>query len=973
MNNEATSKEDTTAARLRYRLSSQKRDGFSMLPGDDIGVGHTRTGQAGLPSFLRSFWTAGSGDYLRGGEQCQELSRSSWTRHMLSRGHVGKINSVATSETVDILVTGGEDYTMRMWGYDEATHDLDLGTISAKREDFTQSYDLHAVLLHDHEREMDAVTSSFVSVDLGWADQLAAAFSRQQEYDYAVFGVTAVACAGSRGPIISGTAHGGLYVCQVSGQGWTQRIQKNGGKVNDICVEGGTDAEGRAILGSGPANGGRWNFAAACEDGLVIVHSEEGRFAVKHVAESHTGPVQKVRHIRHVGKKAEADWISLASSSEDQVCLWSWGGECKNVIQNIWRTPDVEGGYMSVGDGPSFTMLATGNTPCGTLLFAGNARNGSRTTSAVSGWVVENGELCDGYGSTCTSDWDPQAPVVTYLHCGEDLDLDSSGNFTAFAADRRDHVTISVWNLQGVSPGRLAIPPRGPANWLVAPNRGMNSIMLELPHDSEVRCFRTADDPDDACGPACFVGCKDGSAVVWDLEGVDSGEAVARIRSLTKFEIALPIIFMLVTFLQVISFAFGPQTDWPDVVDSTVGWSTQITLFEIDDFVKVQIPNITAEDWFWRRTQICVYIMIFYLLFTLLPLQVGVDWVVHNIRASEAYNVKTDILHTATRSLTYAVSFVRSIVHLILGICATLGVVPIFKGCARAMDCVHEDPPLYKTYGGVLAQILFGGTNRPEGVRAPYLSEAHSITCFEGDHRFISVVLLFLVPVYFVALIPLAVVEGDPNYVSYIKFWNGLYQGIRSMLLLENPTTNYWKLAAQRQSTVVNQGFLHPFPRDVCVTRFADLVAKMCLPVVVIETSRFPRFQMILVTLIGLIMFVSTLVFRRWMSMKIRRFDQGIRFFTLCTMSCGCLTTLTREDAIWPQVVAGVCALIVPVVVYILIQRQSTPTVLVQVFRTSEMQKNNNNNNANNGSKSSHNASGNEQETKLSSRKIVLQ
>lgn len=68
------------------------------------------------------------------------------------------------------------------------------------------------------------------------------------------------------------------------------------------------------------------------------------------------------------------------------------------------------------------------------------------------------------------------------------------------------------------------------------------------------------------------------------------------------------------------------------------------------------------------------------------------------------------------------------------------------------------------------------------------------------------------------------------------------------------------------------------------------------------------------VTVIGFLMLVGTLYFPGKADVQLQYLMQSLRFFTLCTMLCGCLTIELPENSIVPMVILCVIIILVPLV-----------------------------------------------------------
>merc|ERR1740123_1984 len=151
--------------------------------------------------------------------------------------------------------------------------------------------------------------------------------------------------------------------------------------------------------------------------------------------------------------------------------------------------------------------------------------------------------------------------------------------------------------------------------------------------------------------------------------------------------------------------------------------------------------------------------------------------------------------------------------------------------------------------------------------RTPYLAIAPQIKCFEHQHRLLVILVFLIVPAYLMVLIPYAVVEGDCSYVSTEKVWVGIHQSWKVVSSyartgrspFESWDEHYWVRSARRKATVLDKGFLHPNPQTVFTNLTVELFSKAFLPVITIETTRHPGWQVCLVLLVGFIMCYTSL------------------------------------------------------------------------------------------------------------------
>lgn len=579
-------------------------------------------------------------------------------------------------------------------------------------------------------------------------------------------------------------------------------------------------------------------------------------------------------------------------------------------------------------------MLAVGNKANGSLLFAGNG-SGKEDGHWVNVWGIQHGELI---GDMCREDaleeglqaasepspsvkhlaaddapgcwdccapaqalrrrhdhavirWGSLPPLGTYRHTGHMLDMDRSWNSTDFAVDVRGDNQVVVWNLIGAPPGTLMCEPSGPADLLIRPEQ--EHIRLELLHSSKVMDLCMAEDPDDAGGPVLIVGCADGSIKIWDLEGFDEGEICAEMRSLSAFEIFFPILLVLITFCQVVSFAFGPAVKWGDEIAAPANFTQKIAFGEFEFMV-----DFPKELLFWLEMKSVAAEMVLFMFLAAADVPEKLQTRQRLLQSGNWFKQEgQQSFVRPVHCLRSLLSVVQLLVDTYMSLCATVLVTPTFKSVARAYDCVRvPDHPAY-------------------------LASAPTLRCYQGRVLYVVVLFTGLVPIYFWMLVPYAVIAGDCSYMSAKKMC----------------MRQWWVLSAQRKATVLNLGFLHPCPDYIFQTLFVELLAKAALPVIVIETTSHPRLQMGLVTSVGAIMYLLALMYPAKANIKFNYAVLALKCFTLCAMICGCLTLVFEENSNIPTISLGVCAVLVPLVHFCVAIRVFVPRPDVQRVTTSSV------------------------------------
>jgi len=781
-------------------------------------------------------------------ERLKETESYSAWEHFVKRGHTGKVQCIASSDATDYIVSGGEDYTMRVWAYDETT------TI---RQDLakSKSYDICAVVVHDDEREKDVEEAGEKPKASGFRF-----FSSTRETSEEPVGVTAVACVGAIGPFISGTARGNVFVLFLGfGEEDGSLLPKVGfhsKRINEIT----------APFGQGELReSANWLFAAASEDGKATVFNFKG-YECSHLVLQHQedAPVRGVRHIECGGDKG----VTWATHTPDAVYLWSSQGKKIKVIQDVAHLPhrttngsdieaaaEAEAGRGSV----EITDIAVANKENGSLLFVG-------IDGSLHVWSFEEGQMTGPYGERPPPEPFDRVPIITYKDLGNSLDVDQSRHSTEFYVELRDDLTCAVWGLEGAKAADLAIRPRGPQSLLISPTS--RNMLIDLRHSAKVTQLRVAEDPDLAGGPCLITACVDGNVLLWDLEGVDKGEVYAELRSLRVTEIFIPIVLMLVSVFQVAAFAFGPKVQWRQEVRKPAMYSKKFLFGDVDLVIEVEKSQIFIPmAW-------CGLGMIFmFLVLVLTGMPELLNLAIYLTQSTKAYQSEgRSSLFGPRHLLRRILELARTMLGLFLFALSTILVAPMFKLCAEAIDCMPRDG-------------------------SKYLQLAPQVECYAGSHLTMAVMLIIATPIYFLVLIPYALVEGNMKYMKWRKLFF--------------PRTR-WYEAAVRKATVLNLGPLHPNPDTVFINLLLEYAAKALLPVIEVQTTMMPAVQMALVTTIGATLYLASIFFPPKTDRMYCCIVRDLRLFTLCTMLCGCLTVALETHSIVPVCILGLCAILVP-------------------------------------------------------------
>jgi len=815
-------------------------------------------------------------------------------QHFLSRGHDGAVLCVGTSNTVDYIVSGGVDNTMRVWIYDgskeEYTFELDGttytgsivkdvdiadtagGNMTNKLEYFassnsstpsssdqpdvetmyiafdefryifrssdgrvvpyekhviraaTDAYLLCAVLSHSDEPAYVPSIRGVPRVIEGLGKWVG--FSRRQTRD-GHRGVTAVACAGSQGPFISGTATGAVSIL---------RLPRAGDDVTALgvpilgCI---TDLQAAELEKNVDPVKGPWLLAIASEDHyarLFMMTSGE-TLALSQLCEDleHSGPVHKVRHIPNVGPLS----TRVATCAGNEVFLWNLRGERLCVLTSPEPT--------------AMSELAVSNSAAGTLLFAGSNGN-------IGVWVMDP-----------TQEEIATDPIAAYRYSGSGIAVAQGDEYAEYAVHVRDDKVVVEWELLATKPEKLNKMPTSWWQLLVKP--GKERIVAEMLHQGPVNDIKLAED--DIEGPVLLTASADGIVSTWVVEGPDKGEICGQLRSLSIFEVLMPPVLLFTTFVQLASFAFGPATQWNADLKTTITYGTRVALlgttvdFELD---------IKKRDKFYWEFHAVLWLMTWFLIIELTGLYDIVGFlrrlVQSTARFKEADLAGTkDINHLAKLLLGY----LQSSMKLLMWFSCTIGVAPVFKVCAQALTCSHasDDKWYLRTTGGNEVECMMM-SEFPVGLR------------WKGDTEWsYKVALIYpLMLVYFVGLAPYAVVAGDATYVQRSE--------------LSEPAR--WRGNARRKATVVDMGIFHPDPANVFAASLFELASKALLPI--IELVPNPVAQMTLSCMLMIVMYLQARKFPPYIDKRYVAVARGLRKLIVWAMVCGLITVLIHNRVV---------------------------------------------------------------------------
>lgn len=836
-----------------------------------------------------------SGYTSRGTEDHRETRLDPYS-HLLLCGHRGEVLCISASNTVDYIVSGGADFTLRVWLYDGSTTyyefeltgtpcrgrvvresdgertikigdkkipmtdllevtALDVQTTSGEDEvqrfiwvnlnlsdsvlitetgakvhfkanvaiEATDSYAIHAVLTHDVELEL-----------LEKTDETGA--------DAQPHGVTAVACAGVHGPFISGTSNGSIYMMGHASAGLDLVCLQNPGTdhITDMWVL--AQKKEKEIELQGP-----WVLAVACMSGYVRVYQIEETRELTHkdmFVLEHASTVLKVRQMYEV----DAGGVRFATCAGDSINLWSVTGD--------WLTSLSMGGSVM-----SHLTVTKGQKGC--LLLAGTDGN-------IATWAIDP-----------DAGFLPTDPVACYQFRGKGIDVDQGSEFwSEYAVNISEPNTIVSWELLAVNPARVVGIERIHNWWELLSKPGKERFRTEMVHPSVVTDFQVTED--DVEGPVLLSCCKNGTLYTWSLKKESQGEICGQMRSLTHFEIAKSPVLLMVTVVQLCSFAFGPATHWRKSIKTTVSYGAHVVFLGFSINVNLQMSR---SDKFRAEVVIAQLMMVTFLLCEVLGAYELLEAFQNRVKSSKSFK-KAELqgVWNRMRMLRWVLNILQRLWYLVAIVSSTVGVAPIFKVCAQTLRCSYDelDGVHYLVVTGgkaVMCKMAFG---MPVGL------------LWEGAENWSHEPALCyaLLLCYFIGLLPFFAVGGDASYVQRDEIFD----------------PNQWQFNARRKATSLNLGVLHPKPQNIYRALLVEGVSKAVLPMISWLITH-PLLQMSCSSALMAALFVESVRFPQYMDTRFTTIVQGCRCFILCTMLCGLVTLLLPHhgyDEV-PLVLISVC------------------------------------------------------------------
>jgi hypothetical protein len=255
------------------------------------------------------------------------------------------------------------------------------------------------------------------------------------------------------------------------------------------------------------------------------------------------------------------------------------------------------------------------------------------------------------------------------------------------------------------------------------------------------------------------------------------------------------------------------------------------------------------------------------------------------------------------KGYTYrSLRFLKAAVDVLMFACVTMLTIPTYKVCAHIVDCVPR-----------------------EGRRT--VAIAPELACYTGSHLMLVIVAVPVVLIYSLLLMPHFVVNGDTNYVDY------------GSLHLINPRN--WQFRTERFATTIYTDFIHPCKQFAFRNAVADLAVKITMPCAEILLTRWPLTKMLLLTVIVIIHFTFSILFRPYVNWTTSAFVRLGRGITVLGMMCGMLTVIGKDARQVAHVVFfSMLCLVVPAIVIVIVwnrkelcQRVRNKDVAMQLAR----------------------------------------
>jgi len=344
-------------------------------------------------------------------------------------------------------------------------------------------------------------------------------------------------------------------------------------------------------------------------------------------------------------------------------------------------------------------------------------------------------------------------------------------------------------------------------------------------------------------------------------------------------EVVLPPILLIVTFVQVSSFAFGPTIKWNDGVEERASTAQHFVLLDLD------IVAVDKNWIFWAYAYFTAAAMFVFLFAELTGLYEKFDNWERSLQNEKEYRDEHESSSNC-KPYHFAKNILQScqwVLGLMIYAASTFLVAPLAKTCAKIFDCVETN-----------------GTAVESGMEK-YITVVQSnptMECWTSEHKKIALLTAVLFPLFLLGLAPYVVVVGDPSYVQ------------RAELLAPRNWVENWSASAARKATVLNQGLWHPNPRFIFRNNMVEFLSKASIPFISVLLSHRPVVQMELMSIVGFIMLLVDFLYEPRTEPVCSVLVFGLRLLTFLMMLIGLSVAIlndpNRSEPLWALVCVSV-------------------------------------------------------------------
>lgn len=339
-------------------------------------------------------------------------------------------------------------------------------------------------------------------------------------------------------------------------------------------------------------------------------------------------------------------------------------------------------------------------------------------------------------------------------------------------------------------------------------------------------------------------------------------------------EVVLPPILLIVTFVQVSSFAFGPTIKWNDGVEERASTAQHFVLLDLD------IVAVDKNWIFWAYAYFTAAAMFVFLFAELTGLYEKFDNWERSLQNEKEYRDEHESSSNC-KPYHFAKNILQScqwVLGLMIYAASTFLIAPISKICAKFFDCVEND------------ETMVVRTNM-------------DLQCWtsESGHAQMALFTGALFLLFLLGLAPYAVVVGDPSYVQQDEV-------LDPCNWVEN-----WSSSAARKATVLNQGPWHPNPRFIFRNNMVEFVSKACIPFISVLLAHRPKLQMAMLSIVGFIMLMAVALFEPRTEPVCSVLVFSLRLFAFLMMLIGLGVTILDDPNRWePLWALGCVSVLVP-------------------------------------------------------------